>query len=388
LKLFQCEHCGQALFFEHSACSRCHKALGYVAELERLAVLPDAPGEPGRPFRVAGAGTGWYLKCRNYLRHQACNWLVASPSGRPLGDPSLHPEPYCSSCELTEVIPDLSDPNNLAAWVAIERAKRRLLYTLAALKLPAPGKREDPTAGLSFRFLRGTEQQPVMTGHSSGVVTLNIAEANAVFRENMREKLGEAYRTVLGHLRHEIGHYYWDRLIVGTKAHAPFRKLFGDERQDYQNAIERHYGQGPPSDWEESFISPYASMHPWEDWAETWANYLHLVDTLETAKSHGVRVRVPGTFGVEVIATDALAFRDFESLAEAWQGVSVTLNGLSRSLGLEDACPFVLSEPVHAKLRFIHEVIVKRPAAKNTRRAVPSRRRRAVTAPPPRAHGV
>src|SRR6185295_20324525 len=164
-------------------------------------------------------------------------------------------------CELTEVIPDLSDPNNLGAWVAIERAKRRLLYTLATLKLPAPGKREEPAAGLSFRFLRGTE---VMTGHSSGVVTLNIAEANAAFRENMREKLGEAYRTVLGHLRHEIGHYYWDRLIAGGAALEQFRSRFGDERQDYEQAIARHYGAVPRSDWAESYISAYATMHPWE----------------------------------------------------------------------------------------------------------------------------
>jgi len=388
LKFFQCQQCGQALFFENSVCSRCHKAVGYVVEIDRLVVLPEAaalpvaPGEPARPFQVPGAGAGWYLKCRNYSQHQACNWLVQTRGERPAADPALDPPPYCRSCELTEVIPDLSDADNLSAWVAIERAKRRLLYTLAALKLPAPGKREEPTVGLSFRFLRGTEQQPVMTGHHSGVVTLNIAEANAAFRENMREKLGEAYRTVLGHLRHEIGHYYWDRLVAGSPAHEPFRSLFGDERQDYQEAVARHYGEGPPGDWADSFISAYASMHPWEDWAETWAHYLHLVDTLETAKSHGVSVRVPGTSGVELIATDALAFGDFESLAEAWHAVSVTLNGLSRSMGLQDAYPFVLSGAVRDKLRFIHQLLVDRPAAKSTRRALPPPRRRRAAPPP------
>jgi hypothetical protein len=370
LKLFQCDHCGQALSFENSACARCRKALGYAVEADKLVVLPEEASEPNRPFQVPALGTGWYLECRNYSEHQACNWLVQTTRERPSGEAGLKP-PYCRSCELTEVIPDLSDPDNLQAWVKIERAKRRLLYTLAGLKLPAPSKHDAPTEGLSFRFLRGTEQQPVMTGHSSGVVTLNIAEANAAFRENMREKLGEAYRTVLGHLRHEIGHYYWDRLVAGTAAHEPFVRLFGDERQDYQKAIARHYDEGPPSDWAESFISAYASMHPWEDWAETWAHYLHLVDTLETAKSHGVSVRVPGKSGVELIATDALAFRDFESLAEGWHAVTATLNGLSRSMGLEDAYPFVLSGPVHDKLRFIHQLIVERPAAKSTRRAVP-----------------
>ena len=133
-----------------------------------------------------------------------------------------------------------------------------------------------------------------MTGHDEGIITLNIAEADSAFRENMREKMGEAYRTVLGHLRHEIGHYYWDRLIRNSNLLGAFRELFGDDTLDYEQAVQRHYEQGAPANWSDSYISAYATMHPWEDWAETWAHYLHMVDTLETAKSHGLSLRVPG----------------------------------------------------------------------------------------------
>jgi len=338
----------------------CGCRLGYAVEAQKLVVLPDEAKDALTAFSVRAGGPDRYLLCRNQVEHAACNWLVKAPKAEPL-------QPlYCQSCELTELIPDLSNAANLEGWVQVERAKRRLLYTLHTLQLPISSRTRDAKRGLSFRFLRGTKRQPVMTGHGSGVITLNVAEANAAFRENQREKLGEAYRTVLGHLRHEIGHYYWDRLIAGSAALEEFRSLFGDERQDYDRAIRRHYGEGPRSDWAESFISAYATMHPWEDWAETWAHYLHMQDTLETAKSHGVAVRVPGVEGGRV-AMDALAFRDFESLSEGWQAVTLTLNSLSRSMGLADAYPFVLSKPVQNKLRFIHQLILEQGGPKSRR---------------------
>jgi len=342
----------------------CGCRLGYAVEAQRLVVLPDEASDALTPFSLPGGGTDRYLLCRNHVQHAACNWLVKAPRVAP-------PLPlYCQSCELTEVIPDLSNPANLEAWVQVERAKRRLLYTLHTLQLPLSSRTRDAEHGLSFRFLRGTKRQPVMTGHRAGVITLNVAEANAAFRENMREKLGEAYRTVLGHLRHEIGHYYWDRLIAGGAALEQFRSRFGDERQDYEQAIARHYGAGPRSDWAESYISAYATMHPWEDWAETWAHYLHMHDTLETAKNHRVAVRVPGVEGARV-AMDTLAFRDFESLSEGWQAVTLTLNSLSRSMGLSDAYPFVVSKPVLGKLRFIHQLIHEH-AGPKPRRTMPA----------------
>lgn len=355
VQLFHCDRCGRVLFFENSQCNACQSQLGYLAEAQRLVVLPDTQ-EPGAAFPLPGRNdSASFVRCRNYSERQACNWLAPALDAAS-GTVEAAPAPYCRSCELTEIIPDLSDAANLAAWTDIERAKRRLLYTLLALELPVSSRAQDPRRGVAFRFLRGTKREPVMTGHSAGIITLNVAEAHAAYRENTREKLGEAYRTVLGHLRHEIGHYYWDRLIADGPRLQRFRALFGDERQDYQQAIRRHYDQGPAPSWQESFISAYATMHPWEDWAETWAHYLHMHDTLETAKSHGVAVRAPDRSG-ERVATDNLVFGDFDSLAASWQALTVTLNSLSRSMGLPDTYPFVLSRPVQEKLRFIHGLI-------------------------------
>src|SRR4029078_11603067 len=222
-------------------------------------------------------------------------------------------------------------------------------------ELPVSTRAAQPDTGLAFRFLKGTEDEPVMTGHDGGVITLNIDEADFAFRENMREKMVEGYRTVLGHLRHEIGHYYWDRLVRDAAALDSFRAVFGDERQSYEEALERHDEFGPPAHWNESFITAYASMHPWEDWAETWAHYLHMVDTLETAKSHGLVLRVPGA-GAKVV-TEGLDVRDFDEMSKSWRTVTLALNSLNRSMGLKDAYPFVPTPAVQKKLRFIHELL-------------------------------
>jgi hypothetical protein len=356
LKLFECEKCSQVLFFENDTCTGCNSRLGYSVEAGRLVSLPEGALDTGAVFVSSVGRPARYRVCRNYSEHSACNWLVSVGADQSPASPL-----YCKSCELTEVIPDLSDAANKAAWIDVEGAKRRLLYSLRSLGLPVTPRAEDPERGLAFRFLQSTPEQQVMTGHEGGIITLNIAEANAAFRENMREKLGEGYRTVLGHLRHEIGHYYWDRLIRDRSELEPFRKLFGDEKVDYPASIQRHYEQGPPSDWPASFISAYATMHPWEDWAETWAHYLHMLDTLETAKSHGLAVRVPGEHPTRV-AMDALVPHDFEGLVAGWHAVTLALNSLSRSIGVKDFYPFVLSPPVLEKLRFIHQVIGGRAA--------------------------
>jgi len=349
LRLFTCESCKSLLFFENTRCMTCNQPIGYCAEAARLVPLPQAEpvGDALASVDVAlpGGKSDKFLKCKNFSEHDTCNWLVRAADD----------QPYCISCRLTEIIPDISDVENRQAWAEVESAKRRLLYALRALRLPVVARSEDESVGLSFRFMRGTEAAPVMTGHADGQITLNVAEADAAYRENMREKLGEAYRTVLGHLRHEIGHYYWDRLVRDGGRLAAFRAVFGDESQSYAAAIQRHYDEGPPAEWASSFISAYATMHPWEDWAETWAHYLHMLDTLETAKSHGLAVRVPGEG--ERVSTDDLALHDFEGLMSGWQAVTIALNSLSRSMGMKDVYPFVLREPVRAKLRFIHELI-------------------------------
>jgi hypothetical protein len=360
LKLFSCDNCQQVLFFENSRCMNCGMTVGYCVELAKIVTLQHQTGSSqGSVYEVffANQGVRHYRQCKNGRDHDACNWLV----------PAEQSQQFCNSCRLTEVAPDLADTNNRVAWAGIEAAKRRLLYTIYALKLPLSSRQEWPNEGVAFHFLRSTPDKPVMTGHDEGIITLNIAEADSAFRENMREKMGEAYRTVLGHLRHEIGHYYWDRLIRNSGSLNAFRELFGDDSFDYDQAVQRHYEQGAPANWWESYISAYATMHPWEDWAETWAHYLHMVDTLETAKSHGLTIRVPTAerYG-EQISTDALAFRDFESLTSSWNAVTLALNSLNRSMGMKDAYPFVLSPKVLEKLRFVHDLIQSRRAEQKT----------------------
>jgi hypothetical protein len=341
------------LFFENTVCTNCGQHVGYSIEARALVAIPNDTEKAAKPFLAPapGARRARYSKCKNFSELDTCNWLVSIADG----------EPYCRSCRLTETVPDLADAGNRAALLKIERAKRRLLYTLFALNLPVVSKKVDAEGGLRFDFLRGTEEKPVMTGHDEGRITLNVAEAEAAFRENMREKMGEGYRTVLGHLRHEIGHYYWNRLIRSSPALPEFRRLFGDEEQSYEAAIERHYREGPPANWSERYISAYATMHPWEDWAETWAHYLHMVDTLETAKSHGLTLKVPGNRrgrrGTKTVATDDRLFHDYESLSSGWHALTIALNDLNRSMGLADVYPFVLSPAVHEKLRFVREVI-------------------------------
>jgi hypothetical protein len=349
VKLFSCQQCSQVLFFENTVCTECGQPVAYSVEAQALVGLPRDETKAAQPFKVKlpKGKSALFSKCKNFIEHDACNWLVAAADH----------DPYCRSCRLTEEIPNLNDAGDKTAWLEIERAKRRMLYSLYAMKLPVVSKAEDPVNGVRFRFLRGTPEKPVMTGHDEGIITLNIAEANDAFRENMREMMGEAYRTVLGHLRHEIGHYYWDRLVRDRKSLAPYRELFGDESASYEEALKRHYEQGPPENWRESFISSYATMHPWEDWAETWAHYMHMTDTLETAKAHGLTVRIPGKKHGSKVTTHALAFSDFEGLSKGWHGVILALNDLNRSMGVKDVYPFILSPLVQKKIQFVHALI-------------------------------
>jgi len=214
---------------------------------------------------------------------------------------------------------------------------------------------------MAFSFL---ENDPaagqVFTGHESGLITINIAEADDPFREKMRVQMGEAYRTLLGHFRHEIGHHYWNRLIQDSPWLLRFRERFGDERADYAQAQQRHYDGGPPQDWGLRFVSAYASMHPWEDWAETWAHYLHITDTLETARAYGLALRpkpVTDAPPQPRLAVRRLDPHSFEDLLAGWLPLTVALNNLNRSMGLPDSYPFILSDTAIEKLRFVHEVI-------------------------------
>jgi hypothetical protein len=289
--------------------------------------------------------------CENYTKHSVCNWALASED----------PNALCRACRLTRTIPNLSQPGNDRLWYKLEVAKRRLVYTLDQLGLPLRNKIEDPAHGLAFDFLEThPSTSSVLTGHLSGVITVNVAEADDAERVRRRVELNEPYRTLLGHFRHEIGHYYWERLINGTDRLDAFRGLFGDERADYDGALARHYREGAPAGWQNGFVSAYATMHPWEDWAETWAHYLHMVDTLEIAAACGISIEPPRKDEPTLIdvpnpAADSRV--SFDRMMQSWGVITYVMNNLNRGLGIDDAYPFVLSARSEEKLRMVHQTI-------------------------------
>ena len=352
MKVFRCDHCRQLMFFENVRCVSCGHALAFLPDLGVVASLDPAGGDRWTTPIPRAAGRTYRL-CVNYTGHNVCNWAVSADD----------PNALCPACRLTRIIPDLSRPGHREAWYKLEVAKRRLVYSLLALRLPLADRTTDPAGGLAFEFLADPDDPAaprVLTGHAGGVITVNVAEADDAERERHRVQLHEPYRTLLGHFRHESGHYYWDRLVSGSARLDRFRELFGDERADYAAALERHHAQGPPADWTDRFVSAYASAHPWEDWAESWAHYLHLTDTLETAAACGVKLRPPRQGDPELrtvvdpVGADPVGV---DELLASWYPLTYLLNNLNRGLGLPDAYPFVLPTPAVDKVRFIHETV-------------------------------
>ena len=354
MKTFHCDKCDQQVFFENTHCGHCGSMLGYQPEHQIISSFD--PGEAEGLWKSLNPvnGNRRYKQCRNYAVENVCNWMLESDAESEL----------CASCQLTRIIPSLSTEKNRIYWQRLEAAKRRLLHSLWTLHIQPSHKLDEPDAGLAFEFLEEMPQGPhVLTGHSNGVITLNIAEADPARREKIREQMHEPYRTLLGHFRHESGHYYYDRLIADSDWLPRFRELFGDERQDYGEALQRHYDNGPPPDWDQQFVSTYASSHPWEDWAESWAHYLHMFDTLETAHACGVQLKPRKRREPElVIAAPVLKTNSFDETLEDWFALTYVLNSLNRSIGMPDSYPFTLSTPVLDKLRFIHEVVLERHA--------------------------
>jgi hypothetical protein len=351
MKLFECQNCGQLLYFENTRCERCGHVLGYLPDGAVLSALAPADGDRWRPLSTPEQV---YRFCAN-AAHEACNWLV----------PAAAPDAFCQACRLNRTIPDLGPPEHLLRWQRLEAAKHHLVYSLLRLGLPLVSKFEDRGTGLAFDFLAdplpGSPDRPkILTGHAQGLITINIAEADDAERERARQEMGEPYRTLLGHFRHEVGHYYWERLVRDGPWLEWFRTTFGDERQHYGACLEAHHADGPPPDWQERFVSGYGSAHPWEDFAETWAHYLHIVDTLETAAAFGLRVR-PTAGRDPALATDIdfdpYRQSDFDALLEAWLPLTYAVNSLNRSMGQPDLYPFVLAPAVMAKLRFVHGLI-------------------------------
>lgn len=309
------------MFFENTECLRCGQQLGF--DPDRLDVV--AADDPTR-------------RCANQ-RIAACNWLVTDGAS------------LCRSCRLTRTRPDDSDSGAMAAFADTEAAKRQVVFQLMDLGLPLESWSER-AGGLGYDLL-SSAFTPVITGHQDGIITIDLAESADPHREQVRLEMGEPYRTMLGHVRHETGHYYWPLLVERTGRVEEFRELFGDERLDYGQAMERHYSSGAPTGWEENYVSAYATMHPWEDWAETFAHYLHIRDTLQTAAAYGVRVDL----GDLVADPDGDLTEPFGELLADWLPLTYALNAINRSMGRDDLYPFVLSAAVVDKLAWVHRVV-------------------------------
>ena len=357
---YHCQ-CGQPVFFRNSTCLACGTPLGY--DCEQGIVLPLMPGPQEGSWQrwqasAAPANTSQvYKRCLNLSTPASCNWLI------PLEDP----HGMCRACRLNRTIPDLTDPaqpDNGHLWGLLELAKRRLVSSLILLGLPVASRiSEDSEHGLMFDFLRSPAGGPhVVTGHDTGLITVNVDEADDAQREAVRKALREPYRTLLGHFRHEVGHYYWGRLVQGTAWMEGFRTLFGDESRDYAASLRQSHEQGPPAQWWLHHVSAYASSHPWEDWAECWAHYLHMRDSIDTAQSFGLAIDhaqlefTPFTLDAlyQPEHPDAQRFLGF---LNDWTRLSTLLNEMSRSMGQPDFYPFVLPHEVVAKLHFIHLLV-------------------------------
>ena len=321
---FICPKCGQHLAFENSVCLSCDSPLGF--SLNDMALLVIATGEESSQPGFVDADK--YELCAN-LHLAECNWLVEKSPVRKL----------CTSCALTRTRPGEADTKAMAAFAGAE-----------GVKLPIIGRDEDPD-GLAFDLL-SSEHEKVFTGHHNGVITLDLAEGDDVHREQLRISMDEPYRTLLGHFRHEIGHYYYFRLVDPVPDYKKsFQELFGDPDADYQAALDRHYNEGTPPGWDENYVSSYATMHPAEDWAENFAHYLHIRDTLDTAAAFSF-APAAATFERKVLGPSG-----FDQIIEMWLPLSWALNMINRSMGKEDLYPFVLPAAVLDKMRFIHTVI-------------------------------
>lgn len=351
MQLFKCQVCAQLLYFENSRCERCGHVLGYRPEHNRLLALEA----DDNVWTVANTDDATRCKFCSNATYGVCNWLIDAAA----------PEAFCLACRHNGIIPDLSQPQNVVNWRKIESAKHRLFYTLLRLDLPLQTRTESPE-GLIFNFLAdqpGAPNATVMTGHDSGLVTLALAEADDVERERRRSLMGEPYRTLLGHFRHEAGHYFWDRLVRDAGIEDECRAVFGDHAANYGEALQIYYTQGAPVDWQNSFVSAYATSHPWEDFAETFAHYLHIMDTLEMARAFSFRVepRLDDSGALEAkIDFNPYKMADFGNIVDNWLPMSFALNNINRCMGQPDFYPFILSQPAIAKLAFVHE-LVRRP---------------------------
>lgn len=354
MKKFYCG-CGAQIFFENNQCVSCLSELAWCPVCDSLRSLIKHDngqyfcGEPGCNTALT--------KCYNYEVEQVCNRSIAATPE------NLYQPVFCDYCRFNETIPDLSVPSNKKKWQRIEVAKRRVFHTLDLLRLPYGNADDNVYPPLSFdfkgdvipkknfwRWMQNNER--VFTGHANGKVTINIKEADDVEREKARVSFEEAHRTIIGHFRHEMGHYYWDLLVLGRCEDACI-SVFGDHNNpDYSTALDQYYNDGPPADWKVDYVSAYATMHPWEDFAECFATYLDMVSVLDIANNE---------LAINVVDPLQASLPD---IAKKYVELGLLFNEINRAMGLIDLVPEVFTPAVLVKIQFIHNLL--RSAARQT----------------------
>ena len=334
MRIFHCERCGGIVAFSAQACPSCDAPLGYVDDERNVRAL--TPTDDAASYRIDGRDRlSW--RCLN--ASWGCNWML----------PAGSENQWCRSCQLTRGRPDDGRPAAVEAWMAAEAAKRRLVHQLDTLALPIEIRSSSAPDGLAFDLVHLPGEGGI-TGHLDGVVTLDLAETDEGHRDDLRRQLGEPFRTVIGHLRHEIGHHYWSRLVGQSDELDRFRRLFGDERADYSDAVDRHYSGGNAT-WDPTrFVTAYAASHPLEDWAETFAHYLHIIDAVDTAVAHDL---VPAA-SAGILVADVIGELELADILDAWRPINNAVNAIAETLGAPAVYPFEPVGVVVEKLAFVH----------------------------------
>src|SRR5271168_5417104 len=348
VRAFACPVCHGFVPFESRRCPNCLAELGlYVPSRTMVATWSGAAVIDGQIW-IACTRAG----------SLGCNWLV--PQEQELGGQRGR----CLADSLIRREPDTDDTVAVEKLVSTGIGLRRLICQLIDIGLPV-----DPfwrrNGGLAFDLLSSySGGERVVIGHAGGVITIDLVESLDAYRESLRVRLGEPYRTMLGHFRHEVGHYYQNILVETGPGAARYldecRALFGDERADYQAEIARHYKFGAPKNWTESFISEYATMHPWQDFAECFAHYLHITDTINTVGEAGLiliadraRVAVPR----DIVPLASYADVPIEQLLYDWKWLALFFNRINTAMGKRPLYPFEIPPPVIRKLGFVHKVV-------------------------------
>ncbi|WP_320199089.1 zinc-binding metallopeptidase family protein [Agrobacterium sp. rho-13.3] len=349
MQLFSCAACGQPVHFDNRSCVKCGHRLVFVPETLSMEALEPA-GEPN--WTLVSRPQKTIRFCANEV-NDICNWSV----------PAESENKFCPACSHNRLVPDTSMEEGIEQWRRLSQAQRHLFYSMLRLNLPHPNRDVDPQGGLVFDFLVDEVAPdgsiiPAMTGHDEGLIAIRAAEADDATREQIKSNMNEPYRTMLGHFRHEVGHFIWNKLVRDANRLEPCRAVFGDDTLDYGEALKRNYEQGPQPGWQQNYISSYASVHPWEDFAECFAHYLHIVDTLETAHAFGIAIEPEGHQELDAdVAFEPYRARSAQQLVNAWIPLSVALNSMQRSMGEADLYPFVLTPAVVDKLQFMHDLL-------------------------------